>query len=413
MAYIKRNLENKFTTYLSSKEIIAVIGPRQAGKTTMINNVLDKIQGKKIKKVTFEEIFVLDLFEHNIDEFIKKYILGEDILFIDEVQYSQNCGKRLKYIFDTQKIKIIISGSSAIDISVKGLKYLVGRVFILELQTLSFEEFLQFKDKKLLTIYKTGNYSNIILKQINNYIIKYVVFGGYPRVVIEQNEKIKIEILKNIYNTYLLREIKDIIDYKDSFKINKLIQILSFQIGNIINQNDISQKSGIPINEISGIINVLEKSYVCKMIKPFYKNKRNEIIKSPKIFFFDLGLRNIVSQEFNSEKIKNSGEIIENFICCEFLKMGVTPNFWRKKSQAEVDFVLEKSDKIIGVEVKTTINNQSLGKGFLSFLNEYKPSSSYVLSFNFEIKREFENSLIQFLPFSKFFVKIQDEMKLV
>ena len=132
MRYIERELESEMKKYLNVKEIIAVVGTRQCGKTTLINKLLDEIEkkGKKIKRVSFDNVKELTIFENDIDSFIDLNVKKFDYLFIDEVHYSKEGGKKLKYIYDNYNIKVIISGSSAPEISIQSLKHLVGRIFL-------------------------------------------------------------------------------------------------------------------------------------------------------------------------------------------------------------------------------------------------------------------------------------------
>ena len=142
--YIPRELEQKIRKYLNKREIVAVVGPRQCGKTTLIKHIFKDLS--KAIFLDFEDRKVLALFDNDIESFVELYVKNYDYLFIDEFQYSKEGGTRLKYIFDNNKIKIIISGSSVSEISIQSIKYLVGRIFIFNLYTLSFSEFLYYKD---------------------------------------------------------------------------------------------------------------------------------------------------------------------------------------------------------------------------------------------------------------------------
>lgn len=404
--YIKRDLEDKIISRLNDKEIIAILGPRQAGKTTMINNILNNLNDKKINRLSFDDIEILESFEKDIKNFIKSEIENYDIVFIDEVQYSKESGKKLKFIYDNYNIKIIISGSSASELSLQSLKYLVGRIFIYELFTFSFDEFLRYKNEKLYYIYLSGKYGDVYLNQINDYLFEYESYGGYPRVLLQKTDEEKKEVLKNIYNVYILREIKEIIDIKDNFKLNNLMKILSLNIGNVINYSDISSNLSIDVNELKELLTILEKTYIIKLIQPFYTNKIKEIIKSPKCYFFDLGFRNIILSSFDIKNRSDYGSLNENFIFANLIRKNYEVKYWRTKTKAEVDFILEKDSDLIPIEVKTSLNNNVLGKGYISFLDEYKTSQNYILSlnyFDFRIYNQFE---IKFLPFVKFLIEV-------
>ena len=139
--YIERILEEKIMRYLDKKEIIAIVGPRQCGKTTLMEHVFKKL--REAKFISFEDREILELFVKDEKAFAELYVKNFNYLFIDEFQYAKEGGKKLKFIFDSYKTKIIISGSSASELSIQSIKYLVGRIFVFNLHPLSFKEFLQ------------------------------------------------------------------------------------------------------------------------------------------------------------------------------------------------------------------------------------------------------------------------------
>jgi uncharacterized protein len=400
--YINRELEKEIAKYISKKEIIGVVGARQSGKTTLINNILDNLSktNKKIAKISFDNIKDLQLFENDIDSFIEIYVKDNDYLFIDEVQYSKESGKKLKYIFDNFKIKLFISGSSAAEISIQSLKYLVGRILIFTLYPFSFKEFLKTKNTKLIKIYEVGKYKEEILSQLNKYLQEYILFGGYPSVVLTKKFKEKEVILRNLYNTYLLKEIKEILELSNDYRLINLIKALSLQIGNIINYNELSSLSGFTYKELKNYLNILDKTFICQQLNPFYTNKRVELVKSPKIYFFDLGFRNICIDNFSIDR-SDLGSMYENFIFCELIKNNYLPKYWHTKSGAEVDFILEKNAKLIPIEVKTTLSDFKVTKSFTSFLDKYNSKKGFITSLSFEGTKNIKNSNIKYLPFTK------------
>ncbi|MCK5107924.1 MAG: ATP-binding protein, partial [Nanoarchaeota archaeon] len=309
--YIKRELEEIIKKYLKHKEIIAVIGTRQCGKTTLVKHILKDI--KKVNQITFEDIKTKNLFETDIDSFIELHIKEYDYLFIDEVQYSKDNGQKLKYIYDTSNIKIIISGSSSPDLSIHSLKYLVGRIFIFELYPFSFKEFLSYKNPELISIFNKKKYGTEILSQLNKYLEEFLSYGGYPAVVLTESKESKKLILKNIFNTYILREIKEILELSENDKLVLLLKSFSLQIGNLINYTELSNITGFDFNTLKKYIKILEDTFICMRCLPFYTNKRTEIIKSPKIYFLDYGFRNICIDNFSKERT-DKGQIYENLI---------------------------------------------------------------------------------------------------
>lgn len=358
--YIPRNLEKKVLSYLKTPEILAVIGPRQCGKTTMIIHILEKIP--QVSFVSFDDRTALRMFEESPDEFISAYIKGYKYIFIDEFHYAREGGKILKYIYDSQKIKIIISGSSAIDLSVKAIRYLVGRIITLHLFPFNFEEFLRSKDSSFYKLYldikkkrTKAEISKPTHQKLSAYFQEYLIFGGYPRVVLEKNQALKKELLKNIYQTYFLKEVKTILELIDDYKLEKLIKALSLQIGSLIDYKELSSLTESSYPTLKKYLNFLEKTYICKLTRPYFKNKRIEIVKTPKIYFFDTGLRNAVVNDFRKiDERPDGGTLLENGVAMELIKKEKEFYFWRDKSKKEIDFVVSLSgQKYEAFEVKT------------------------------------------------------------
>ena len=368
--YIKRKLEDKIWKYVDSPEIIAVVGPRQSGKTTLLLKIFEKLNKKKNEAdfLSFEDKKILSIFEEDIDTFVELYVQGRKYLFIDEFQYAENGGKKLKYIFDLYKTKIFISGSSNIDLTVKALKFLVGRIFIFELYPFDFEEFLGYKDanylrllkkfkqrsKKLLPVKINDN----VHSQFIRYYDEFTIFGGYPRVVTAKDYEEKKEVLKNIFNTYFAREVRDILGLINDYKLLKLIKGLALQIGNLIEYNELSNLSELSYPTLKRYLNFFEKTFICNFIKPFFKNKRTEIVKNPKIYFFDTGLRNVVVEDFRGlDNRPDKGGLLENAVFQEMIKNGEKINYWRTKEKQEIDFILTRENqKHLAVEVKNRLS---------------------------------------------------------
>ncbi|MFH0836971.1 MAG: AAA family ATPase, partial [Candidatus Aenigmatarchaeota archaeon] len=173
--YINRTLERDILKYLGKKEIIAIIGPRQSGKTTLMKNIFGNLKNGVF--LDFEDRETLELFNEDIKSFIDLYVKKYDYLFIDEFQYAKEGGKQLKYIYDNHRTKIIISGSSTTSLSIHSIKYLVGRIFVFHLYPFSFEEFLRYKNPELYDIYLKRKLTKQIIDRIIPYFNEFCIFG--------------------------------------------------------------------------------------------------------------------------------------------------------------------------------------------------------------------------------------------
>ncbi len=415
--YIKRKIEAEIKKYLKTREILALVGPRQCGKTTVLQKIFNDLKLKnnkeKINFITFEDRDALALFDENIKNFAETYLEGNDFLFIDEFQYAKEGGKNLKYLFDNFNTKIIISGSSVIDLTIKVLKFLVGRVFILEMQPFDFGEFLLAKDENYYKVYidnkinfikeeKNKNFELAVVQQkiLRNYFEEYVVFGGYPRVVLARSIEEKKTVLKNIYNTYFLREVKSLIDITDDYQLEKVIKLLGLQIGELVEYDNLGDEADISFRALKKYINFLEKTYICKLVKPFYKNKRKEVIKIPKIFFFDTGLRNVAINDFRllNDRV-DAGNLLENGVWMQLNRKELKIQYWRDKNKNEVDFIIEEeNNEIVAMEVKKNKKRcRKFPKAFSSEYDEVKKYCVYLDGFD-ESGIKNDNNYDLFIP---------------
>lgn len=419
--YVNRNLERKITAYLKTPEIIAILGARQVGKTTLLQNMFKNHPGCKF--ITFEDREILSLFQEDISSFSKLYLSKFDILVIDEFQYAREGGQKLKLLFDTvPNKKIIISGSSSLDLTKQATKYLVGRIFQFQLYPFSFYEFLSFKDEEgyqsiirelINKIQHTiaskreilPKLSSTIKNRFSKLVDEFILYGGFPRAAISDDGQEKKIVLKNIFSTYLLKEIRDILNLSEDFEIEKLAKYLGLKISNLIQTEDISNFVGVHHKKTKHLLNILEKTYIINLLDPYFTNKLLEISKSKKIFFSDTGFRNSIIQNFQCLSLRpDRGALFENFVFSELMKGELNSKYWRTKSKAEVDLVLEINSEVIPVEIKSNISKPTLQKSLISFINKYNPEIAFIFSSDYYDIRKFENTIVYFLPF--FLIKV-------
>lgn len=405
--YIKRDIELQIIKWLDSKEIIAIRGPRQCGKTTFLNRIAEilkkrKVNQKNIHYTSFEDDFEKEKFEKNPKDYISFYLKkGKNFLLLDEVQYIRNAGKLLKLIYDSiQNIKIIITGSSTLDLNEIG-SYLVGRVLLFEMHPFSFNEFLRAKNEKMHRYYNSKkiqfsdtkiNKENIIfLDELNKLLKEYIAFGGYPAVVLEKDFEKKKVLLKNLFQTYIEKDIVKVYGSKYKQRISDLIKYLSSLNAAMINYNEISSAISLYDKEVKEILSILEETYIIKRIKPFHKNLTTELRKNPKVYFIDTGLRNIIAGrlEFSDEEY---GRLLENYLLNKLKEEKV--NYWRTTAKAEVDFIINEK---IPVESKIT---PKITRSFRSFIDSYKPKTAFLINMKSFEEQKINNTKVFIVPFA-------------
>jgi len=422
---IERDLFSKLTSWINQKEIFIIIGPRQAGKTTLFLMLKDfLIKKKKVNPASvfyfsFEDPEVRFQFNQNPKEFIEskiKNLKGKIWMFLDEYHWIEEGGQKLKFIYDFYpQIKLFVTSSSSLELTFKTAQYLVGRCFYFHLYPLSFSEFLRYKNKEIFNSYQErqenlwkfiqGKKKTIDLtpsiyeNNLSKMFEEYVVFGGYPEVVKKREKELKKITLGAIIATYLEREIRSLLLIEDLASYRKFLQILSTQIGQIINYQQLSSDSGLYFKLLKKYLNILEETFVIKSIQPFFKNLSSELRKNPKIYFVDSGLRNSLINEFGSLSFRvDKGALVENFVFSELLKKGEKINFWRTKAKAEVDFILKKEPPF-PLEVKfQKMKKFNLSRSFLSFLEIYRPKRALVLTNQSWGKVKYRQTLILFVP---------------
>lgn len=351
-------------------DILALVGSRRVGKTTLME-MLYVGESKKKVFLSFDDQKTLRLFEDDIDAFAKVHVVPNDVIFIDEFQYAKSGGQLLKYLYDTFKKKIVISGSSTPELTINSLSYLVGRVFVVPIYPLSFDEFLGYKDSSLVSVLK-DKVSSSTLELIQPHFEEYVLYGGYPQVVLEDSLEDKKERLNQIVNTYLLKEIRDILQYKDSGLFYKLLKTIALESGGMINKHTISSVLDISFVKLNEMLDVLEKTFVIQKLHPYANKKIKELVKSPKFYVADNGFRNMLLDDFRPLSTRvDKGVLYENFLLQSLRDESLF--FYNYKNSSEVDFLIEKPEGLIAIEAKSYLPKPKLSRGLHEFISKYSP----------------------------------------
>lgn len=347
MRMYSRDLEKILKAQSFKGKAIIIVGPRQVGKTTLVKKIIDvfSVNKTKIKTLNCDNLTDRESLEEKDLEFLDKIIGDSKILFIDEAQKVQNIGQTLKILVDHfgKKIQIFATGSSSLNLLDLTQEPLTGRKFVYTLYPLSLTEI--YPDKDFLKIQKG--------------LEQFLVFGTYPEVVSQKSFLAKTELLQELSSSYLYKDILEFQKIKNPSILSKLLKALALQIGQEVSYNELSNLLGIDKATVESYIDLLEKCFVIFRLPPFAQNKRKEIARLRKIYFYDLGIRNAQINNFNFlESRDDTGKLFENFMIIERLKhrqykrIFASQYFWRTYDGSEVDLIEERGGKLYGYEFK-------------------------------------------------------------
>jgi predicted AAA+ superfamily ATPase len=351
---ITRRIYTELEKHLVKKQVTVILGMRRVGKSTAVKYLLSKVKHNNklyldCEKIEYQTLFNTPSYDAIINEL---ELLGINfnkpaVIALDEIQLIKNLPSFIKYIYDTYKVKFIVTGSSSYYLKNQFTESLAGRKLIYEMYPLSFDEFLVFKNQKIQNIAKYShiNFNTTWYNKTSALYKEYITYGGFPEVVLQKNNKDKVELLWDIVNSYIDMDVKLLADYSLNKDLFNLIKLLAARIGSKIDFTKLSNVSGIERRKISDYIYLFENTYFLYLIKPFAKNTDVEITHQPKLYFADNGLLYILGGENLS-----SGQLFENVVATQLKKMHQL-NYYQKKNGQEIDFIL---DSKIAVEVKET-----------------------------------------------------------
>lgn len=409
---IKRKIIIQLQNNLISDQMTVLIGPRQVGKTYLMRILQKQLQtdGKKTvwlnldneedKKRFFSQTTLLSYIELHAGK-ERAYV------FIDEIQRKEDAGLFLKGIFDMNTpYKFIVSGSGSLELKAKIPESMAGRKRLFTIDPISFEEYVNFK-----TQYRYENKLADFFAQeegkTTQLLSEYMVFGGYPRVILAQTAAAKQQEIQEIYRSYVDRDIHDLLHLEKTDEFTNLLKIIASQIGRLVNIHELASTVSIDEKTIKHYLYYLEQTFIIQKVTPYFRNTRSEITKAPAYYFVDIGLRNWLLGLFGLPEIPVPlvGHVFENIVYILLKhKLEMTPahvHFWRTKDQAEVDFVLEKGMEAIPIEVKhTNMSRIEIPRSLRSFLAKYEPEKAYVVhTGSAEVKETVGKTTVYLLPF--------------
>lgn len=378
MKIYKRKVFDQLQPYIGDETIIVLYGARQVGKTHILFYLRDYLsaRGEKVFYYDLEYPELIEDLNKGVDVFIadlkgKGYKEHETIYaLIDEIHHLDNPSSFLKIIADHYKnIHIIVSGSSTFNIKSKFTDSLAGRTTNFEVFPLSFAEFIDFK-KSNYKISQVSSSSSIT--HLVELYREFVTYGGYPKVVLEPEAEKKKSYLLQVIDTYIRKDVRDLAHVEDIRKFNNLLYVLSSQSGQLVDMAALSRETTLSFPTLQKYLNILEETFVIKLLSPYSKSPSVEISKNPKIFFYDSGLQSLLW--FKNFQLTMLGTVFETNVFGELVKKFKRQaiHFWRTKTRQEIDFIVEKDDgTIMPVEVKINFQRFS-GRAIDSFQRKYK-----------------------------------------
>jgi predicted AAA+ superfamily ATPase len=406
---IKRKLFEELKSHVPKKEISFIVGPRQAGKTTLMLMLKNHLENKGETTLFLNLDIEQDKqFFSSQSKLIRKIELElgkkEGFVFIDEIQRKEDAGLFLKGIYDMNlPYKFIVSGSGSVELKEKIHESLVGRKRLFELSTVSFEEFVNFKTSCRYENRLTDFFS-LETEKVHGLLEEYLNFGGYPRIVMEEKLDEKLRLINEIYQSYIERDISYLLKIRKTDEFSNLVKVMASQVGSLVNYSELTSTLGISVRTLKEYLWYLEKTFIIKRINPYFKNVRKEITKSPIFYFYDLGLRNFASGSFGS--LQDKGFVFQNFvfnILREKVRLSSSKIcFWRTKDKAEIDFVVDSGRNLIPIEVKyKKLAAAKIPTSLRSFIKRYKPEKSLIINLSMDEVVILNQTKIYVLPFYK------------
>jgi predicted AAA+ superfamily ATPase len=341
---IRRILKENILKHAFRGQVLIIQGPRQVGKTTLSLEIVRSLKSRgKPRLFNCDDPDHRDLLENRGLEALKNAIGGAKVIFIDEGQKLSTIGQTLKLLVDyfRSSAQILVTGSSTMNLLDKTQEALTGRKKVYALYPISLEE-----------ISKNAYLKRKDLKDL-------LIFGSYPHVVTAAKKEDKVDILKELKTSYLYRDVFDFQGMKNADIFMNLVKALAHQIGNEVSYTELANLLKISRATVERYIHILEQSFIVFRMPVFTRNRRRELSKLRKVYFYDVGIRNAIINNFNPiDKRDDLGYLWENFMVVERMKYREYHNieanqyFWRTYDGSEVDLVEEREGRLYGYEFK-------------------------------------------------------------
>ncbi len=363
---INRKIIAAIEKVLFKKKAVIIYGPRQAGKTTLCKLLVEK-SGRRAMWLSGDEADVREFFTRPSISSLKK-ITHEKILVIDEAQRIENIGLCIKILVDNYPdLQVIVTGSSSLVLADSINEPLTGRKWEFLLLPLSFTELVE--------------HTNIL--EENRQLEQRLVYGSYPEVVLSSGTE--ASLLKEISGSYLYKDILSWESLRHPEKLDRLVKALALQIGSEVSYNELGQITGMSAETVERYITLLEHAFIVFRLPAYCCNVRNELKKSRKVYFYDVGIRNALIGQFAPLSSRtDTGALWENYLIVERMKSLqnsaeiFSSYFWRTLQQQEIDYIEEINGHISAYEFKWNEHKRAYIP--LTFKKAYKDAASHVIS---------------------------------
>lgn len=331
-------------------QVLVLLGARQVGKTTLVKRVFpDALYLTVDNEVTRQNL-------NKYDISVYSQILGQSkFLIVDEAQRLDDPGRMAKIIHDQlPEVRLVVTGSSSFRLKNKTSESLAGRKIEYHLFPLTINEYL-FQKKYTDSLDDTRSIYNFDFDSITRHLM---VYGLYPAILNSGQDKVYLE---NLIDSVIFKDLVDLSLIENRPAAISILKLLAFQVGQLVNYSDLANRSGVDVKTVRRYLKLFEESYIIFTLLPYRTNKRDEIGKSPKIYFFDNGVRNALISDFRPiEDRTDTGPLMENLVISELYKQneyggqGYLFNYWRTKQGSEIDLVLSRPGKLMGIEIKSS-----------------------------------------------------------
>jgi hypothetical protein len=411
---IPRFIQSELTEHLGKEEITLLIGPRQAGKTTLLRNIADQL----IQNGAVCLFFNLDI-DTDAQHFTSQQRFIERVealsngkhayVFIDEVQRIENAGLFLKGIYDRRlPHKWIATGSGSLELKEKIAESLAGRKRNFLLYPISMGEFVSYHFSATLSqsvaLIRTDAFAEERL------LLEYLQYGGYPRVLTASEDQEKRKILAEIFQSYVERDLQLLLRLEKSRELITLLQLISNRIGRLVNYQDLANMANLSVSTAKNYLWYCQKTFVIEEVLPFFTNKEKELTKTPQYYFVDSGLRNFLLNNFSLTPLSSDfgflfQELVFHLLKSRFSNGIEAIRYWRTQNQAEVDFVVQNGLTILPVEVKAErMKKPQVERSLRNFITAYAPEEAWIVNRSLKESIQIDQTEVKFIPWYELLV---------